>query len=902
MGFFAFGNKADLGLVGGLSLDLIHQNECLVCPRNRDRTLCHGKMAPYGTDRPLVYMLGEAPGEHEDRRGIPFVGPSGKLVKHYIPEELLDQLRWSNTIRCKPPWGSDGKQLPPSEIEIEACRPALIRDIEETKPEAIFGFGNVPLRWISGQSHITAWCGRRIPVRVGSHTCWYFPIVHPAAIIYEEQRARYINYRKPYKTELEFQFALNIRAAFKAVLDGLPDPKVWTREEMLDGIERVYGTGGEADLDRIEDYLKEADHEPELGFDYETNRLRPYSQGAKMLSVAFSGAGVGTLAIGLDHPGCRWKPRQIDDLFVLFKRWLQRRRTRLVSHHLAFEAEWTAYTFGESMLWKPPLWEDTVSQAFILDDRGGGEDERTGRRTHGGLSLEFLGMQHFGINVKAINNLDREQLESSPIEMVLSYNGLDAKCHHMLYGIQDEALREEGLQAVYEHQRDRALSCVAVQLKGVPVDQRINAELLERYMPKLADIEADIQDHPDAQAFRKRTGKQYRPSAPQDATRFVKEYVGEDLANADAKSLSGIKHPVIKKTLKWREQSKVASTYVISVTAGSEKWKLERSPALFPDDLLHPQLNTTRTRTNRTSSDDPNIQNWPIRKKEGLEARKQVRPGLGQKVVAFDYSGIQARNVAMESDDRALVKYYHERYDIHKDWMERIEKACDRRNIDWIPGGLKADADVLKSYRHRAKNEFVFPSFFGAQPLSISGNLGIPENIGHELHEEFWDEFPDIHLWHAEVEKSYYETGYVTGLSGFRRRAPVVHTQLINTPIQGDEARIVLDAQVRLTQLGPEVTPNLEIHDDFTFIWDERAIDRNAEIVLGEMLRITLPWVNVPLGVEMSVGEDWAIKKKAGEFFSDDWYGKKSVKPARQWSDEGSWADGTTWSALEHSH
>jgi DNA polymerase-1 len=203
--------------------------------------------------------------------------------------------------------------------------------------------------------------------------------------------------------------------------------------------------------------------------------------------------------------------------------------------------------------------------------------------------------------------------------------------------------------------------------------------------------------------------------------------------------------------------------------------------------------------------------------------------------------------------------------------MERIIKRWPQ----WIPGGVKAlrDKAVAKQLRYRAKNQLVFPSFFGAQPPSISKNLQIPEEIATELHEEFWDKFPDIKGWHEFTYDNYQRTGYVTGLSGFRRHAPVRRNELINCPIQSDESLIVCSSLVRLSKLG--YNPRMEIHDDLTFLWPKRKVDQYAEVVIGEMLKVTFDWINVPLELEMKIGgKDWGSMEEVGKYESvgkDDW-------------------------------
>jgi hypothetical protein len=217
-------------------------------------------------------------------------------------------------------------------------------------------------------------------------------------------------------------------------------------------------------------------------------------------------------------------------------------------------------------------------------------------------------------------------------------------------------------------------------------------------------------------------------------------------------------------------------------------------------------------------------------------------------------------------------------------------------------GGVKKvlkDKALWKWFRDRTKNEFVFPSFFGAQAKSLAGYLGIPEHITLALHDEFWDMFPDIKGWHERIKAEYLEVGYVTGCTGFRRRAPISPNELINAPIQSDEAEIVCDAMTRLSEIDAiHLQANMEIHDDLTFFWPEQHVDELAEVVIQEMVRVPFEWAqNVPIVVEMSIGDNWAEKKDVGVFSSDP--NSKNAQAV-----VGSWdGDATGWSnanRLEH--
>lgn len=865
MGFFNYSTaKPSTPSMRGLSVDFAQKHGCRVCPLAE----CKNKspdMAPLGSSKPVLYFLGDFPDEIDDRRDRPFAGEGSFLIHQRIPNEWRSSIRYNNIVRTAPPVVIDKKvkdkdgnvverQREPADLEIECCRPSIVADIERTKPFAIFGFGNGPLRWIIGERKITPWAGRYFPIKIGSHTCWYFPMRHPREVI--RLRRWEPKYADDYPSNDEFAFHHEFKRAF-AIVDALPDAVVETEADARSETDWVTGSNHERDLERIQKFLDEAAMMQVVGFDYETNRLRPYNNDAKLLTVAMSIPGW-TFGFPFEHPEAQWTEQELDQLWDMFTEFLLKAQCTKAVHQLAFEMEWTAVKFGRKTLRKQP-WADTIAQAYLLDER------------QEGLSLDFMCRMYFGINIKALSDVDRARLEFTPLDTVLSYNCIDAKYHRKIYWPQYKRLKAEKLMQVYRNHMRRIPTVVLTQVKGVPVDQKTVMNFATKFERIAKEIETDLKADKAVKEYERRFNKSLRPSNLTDLRQFITKVLGKQLDKTlKEDDLKRVDHPAIDLVLEWRKNNKVLSTYVDPLRAESEH--------IFDDGLLHPVLSLTRVVTWRTSSEDPNIQNFPKRN-ERVVVRKQVKGRLGQKIVAIDYAGIQARNVAMESEDPALVDVYWTDYDIHKDWMV----ACAELDPKWVKEGggaerLLNDKDVAKSYRHLAKNKFVFPSFFGAHPKSIAPQLGVHERVAEELQEQFWGKFSHVKEWQDGLRAFFKQHGYVTGLSGFKRRAPIGQNQLINAPIQADEALIVIDAMSRISELEIfDLQPNMEIHDDLTWVWSVDDLERNIEEVVPIMVDPVFKWINVPIVVEVSVGDDWSKLEEIGKFTSDGmrWSEKK---------------------------
>jgi uracil-DNA glycosylase family 4 len=605
MGFFNVikpSTKPKKKLTGLPSLEFLHLHQCKVCSLDKEK-LHHGKMEATGAVNPIIYCLGEAPGKTEDLEGHQFAGPSGKLLRPLIPLEYRNKVRWNNTLRCKPP---DNRN--PTQLETECCRGFIVSDIEQTKPKILLTFGSVPLEWaIPGdQSGISNWRGRRLPVKIGSYSVWMYPTFHPAFLLRRRGRDNKIS-----EDERALQF--DLKRAF-AEIESLPDPIVHDPKHAFDGIEIVTGRK-EGDLEYALAYIEYLSALPYTGLDYETNCVRPYTDNSKILTIAMS-AGEETLAFAYKHPQAGWNEKQLEQITKAFTKYLLSKSKKCV-HNLSFEQEWSAYFFGDTTI-RNDAWEDTMSQAFVLDERKG---KRVGDKP-ACLSLEFLCIQYFGLSLKSISkNLNKAKLEQERLEDVLIYNGGDAKYHLLLFHAQQERLEQEVLVEPYRLKLSQVASCVAMQLKGVPVDPIKNQELLDKYAIIISDIETEIRACPEIPELEaKIKSPPFNPGSPAQCLTLINDVwrVGGDKQSADVDVLEKVDNPLAKLILAYRSAVKMRSTYCLPCSPLSE------GGLVYSDGKLHPNFNTVFTVTGRLSSDDPNAQNWPKRDSDQKEVREQI--------------------------------------------------------------------------------------------------------------------------------------------------------------------------------------------------------------------------------------------------------------------------------------
>jgi hypothetical protein len=329
--------------------------------------------------------------------------------------------------------------------------------------------GGISLTW-AGRSNTFAWRGRRFPIKVSNHKCWFYAFHHPSYLLHLRRE----NNGRPSNYELAFQ--IDIKRA-PAILQGLPEPIIHTEAFARSQIQWVTGHQ-KGDLKFVIDFLNWVENEEYSGLDYETQGLRPYAADAAILSASVATMDE-TVAFAIDHPQAGWSDKDHAILKVCWKKFLLSNVKKCV-HSLHFEQEWSAYFFGQEVLRKG-RWEDSLTQAYVLDER------------KDCLSLEFLTQLHFGLNIKKLTgSLNKNNMKGEPLNKLLPYNGIDAKYHLYTYAVQSELIGEQGLEAVYKEKLRQVPTCVLTQLAGLPVDYDEVNRQRDSHQIKIENIEAQI--------------------------------------------------------------------------------------------------------------------------------------------------------------------------------------------------------------------------------------------------------------------------------------------------------------------------------------------------------------------------------------------------------------------------
>lgn len=409
----------------------------------------------------------------------------------------------------------------------------------------------------------------------------------------------------------------------------------------------------------------------------------------------------------------------------------------------------------------------------------------------------------------------------------------------------EERLRADGEYDLYsEVEMPLAGILAEMELTGVTVDRRQLEELS-------LSLNADIREL--EQQIYQLAGEPFNVGSPKQIQTILFEKLGLTAGkktktgySTSAAALEALApdHPIVENILKWRELTKIKSTYadalpkLINPTTGK----------------VHTSLNQAVTATGRLSSSDPNLQNIPIRTELGRHIRKAFVASPGCALISADYSQIELRILAHVTGDEGLVSAFEHDLDIHTRTASTIFNC--------------AESEVTPDMRRSAKT-VNFAVIYGMSDFALSQTLGIPIEDARKYIDTYFSRFPGVKDYtNATIEQAR-ERGFVSTPLGRRRYVPDIHNSnhnirsfaeraAVNMPIQGMAADIMKIAMIRVAQaLRPRAAKMiLQVHDELLFEVPHDELDEVVDQVRYEMENAYR--IRVPLKVDVKVGDNWA--------------------------------------------
>ncbi len=486
--------------------------------------------------------------------------------------------------------------------------------------------------------------------------------------------------------------------------------------------------------------------------------------------------------------------------------------------------------------------DDTMVMSFNLD---------AGRNNHGMDELATLHLGHSCIAFKDVCGTGKNQLSFNQVQLkeATSYAAEDADVTLRLWHLFKPRLSAERVTRVYERV-DRPLVPVLAQMEreGIKVDRAELARMSSEFADGIAALEIEIH---------RLAGQPFSVGSPKQLGEILFGQMGlkggkkgksgdysTDVTVLERLAEDGV--PIASKVLEWRQLSKLKSTY-------TDALQEQINPATG---RVHTSYSLTGAQTGRLSSNDPNLQNIPIRTEIGRRIREAFVAEPGHVLLSADYSQVELRLAAHMADVPALKAAFANGDDIHSLTAQELF------------------GEVNKDTRGKAKT-INFSLLYGISRWGLAGRLGIKADEAQDMIDRYFERFPGIKDYISRTLQSVRETGFSETLFGrkthFTRITSPNQTErqgseraAINAPIQGTSADIIKRAMVRmlpaLAEAGlPHVRMLLQVHDELVFELPEGDVAAASKVIAQVMAGAAEPLVsiNVPLGVEIGTGKSW---------------------------------------------
>lgn len=449
----------------------------------------------------------------------------------------------------------------------------------------------------------------------------------------------------------------------------------------------------------------------------------------------------------------------------------------------------------------------------------------------------------FNYDITLFDNFKKEKNMSTE-----ALADLTVKKAKFIYDIKDEFINkmkeEEQLELFSNIEMKLSYVLASMEIEGVRVDTKVLDEMGENINKKLDELTSEIYNY---------AGEEFNIQSPKQLGEILFEKLEIPYPKKKKTSYSTAReildkivdyHPIVEKIIEHRTLNKIYTTYIVGI-----------KNCVKEDGKLHTIYTQTLTRTGRLSSIEPNLQNIPIRYKEGKEIRKAFIPEENSVFLSSDYSQIELRMFAHMSGEQNLIDAFKHHLDIH------TKTAMDIYHV--------SKDEVTKNMRRDAKT-VNFGIIYGISSFGLAEDLGVDIKTAKKFLDNYLETFPGIKNYMDKVIKDAYETGYVKTIMNRKRKIDELYNtnhmikvqgerMALNTPVQGSSADILKKAMIDIynefNRLNLKSKMILQVHDELIFNVKNDELEKVKEIVINFMENAYK--LNVPLEVDVEIGKNW---------------------------------------------
>ena len=588
--------------------------------------------------------------------------------------------------------------------------------------------------------------------------------------------------------------------------------------------------------EQLDDWVSKLANCQQFAFDTETDNVDHIH--AKLVGISLSVAPYQAAYIPINHQYLG-VPDQLplDDVLTKLKPILENPAIKKIAQNAKFDYSVLA-NYGIHV---QGIAYDTMLESYVLNS--------TERHDMDSMANRYLHLKTITYN--DLTKVDKKQvtIDAIEVEKTTQYAAEDAdvtlQLHQKLW---PELEKDQKLSKLFtDIEMPLAIVLADMERTGVLVDAKQLNDYSIELNKKMLEIEAELHFL---------AGEKFNPSSPKQiqAILFDKHQLpvlkktpkGDPSTSEDVLSELAEQYVLPRKILFYRSLAKLKNTY-------TDKLPLMVSPI---DHRIHTNYNQIGTVTGRLSSNDPNLQNIPVRNEEGRRIRQAFIAPQGYKIISADYSQIELRIMAHLSQDQSLLSAFADDKDIHRVTASEVLS--------------KPEADVTAEERRRAK-AVNFGLIYGMSAFGLSKQINLPRKEAQFYIDRYFERYPGVQAYMEETRQLATQQGYVETLSGRRLYLPKIisgngiekrgaERAAINAPMQGTAADIIKTAMIKMSEwIKNQPTGNIrmvmQVHDELVFEVKEELVSEYSALIKSIMENCYQ--LSVPLKVDVGIGNNW---------------------------------------------
>ncbi len=583
-------------------------------------------------------------------------------------------------------------------------------------------------------------------------------------------------------------------------------------------------------------WLEKLNQVTEFAFDTETSSLDPITADWVGLSFSMKTGEAAYLPLAHDYLGA---PPQLEKSLVIaaLKPLLEDPNKTIIGQNLKFD--WKVLEKAGIHL-KAKV-QDTLLESYMLT----GGNQRHDMDT---LAIRYLNQKTTTFEEIAGKGVKQLSFNQIDLEQATRYAAEDADITGQLHQVLWAELSKDSkmIEILTEVELPLMKILAEMEYRGVLVDSKLLKAQSEVLKDRLGILEQEIY---------KEVGQEFNIASPAQLQVMLYEKLslpvikktpkGQPSTSEDVLQELALSYSLPKLLLEYRSLSKLKSTYTDRLPEQINRFT----------GRVHTSYRQTVTTTGRLSSQDPNLQNIPIKTAAGRQIRQAFIAPPGYKIISADYSQIELRLMADLSQDASLLKAFSEGLDVHR---------ATAAEVFGIP------QEAVTSEQRRSAKAINFGLIYGMSAFGLAAQLGIDRHEAQRYIDVYFERYPGVQNYMQTIREKAREQGYVSTLLGRKLWIPDIQSKngglrkaaeraAINAPLQGTAADIIKLAMIAVDQWlkhsSVDAKMLMQVHDELVFEVADSWVEE-AQIRIPEIMEQALS-LSVPLVVAAGVGNNW---------------------------------------------